>query len=986
MEVFRPEVHALFLSPFLDEVRTLLGDEEVRRMVDSFGVTEESLRDSDAWVSLEFCERFCETIFDRTRDPAIFDRCGRLVLSRRYLRILRPLFRTFGTPMFAYNQVAQAAPRFNKVGSMKVLARRRGFVRMEYRSIWGAPRERGPLICRTRIAQLSGLPTMFDLPPARVRHPICMHTGGESCVYEFEWSEPAGKAISRLGAAAGAMGGWLAASIAEAPSGLRAVIWAGGALFCWSLGKLYELRRDLGQRVAEIHDYHDALTRSASSAEERYAQLLQTNAEIEMKVEERTARLSETSARLEATLKQVQALKDAERNFYSNVSHDLRTPLTLIVAPVSELLRRHDLPGQAVRFLETVKRNAEQLRRMIDQLLDLEKVDAGRVELAPVAIDPSGLLRTIEEQFAAAAVSGAVALETEGPDGAAAISVDVGWITSALQNLVVNALRFARHRVSVRLREEEPGVVFEVEDDGAGIAPEDLPHIFDRFAQGGDVARRKSGTGLGLALAREAARLHGGSLTVTSAPGEGATFRLALPPRPPEPPPVRSLTPTPSPLAAPAAAMLLVASAPTSAPAAAPAPAHQPAPGTPAAAPPVLLYGAPVSAPDGLLARRAARPAAQVTPGPRRRSWPGPSRDAPLVLVVEDDEDLRDLIGDLLAERYRVEGARDGADGLAVAQRLRPDAIVSDIAMPKMDGYQMCRAIRQQEEGRRVPIIFLTARAQLPRLLEGFEAGADDYVTKPFHAPELLARVGVHVLLGRLLKEMAHRERLATLGLVAASIAHQVRNPLSALQNTVESLRDRVTASPRTDGMFELIAECTSRIEKLTDDLLDLSRVDREGMARFRPADGIRACVRVLSARLPPETRIVTKLDEHIEVVGRPGDLNHVFLNLIDNAARAVAGAGTVVVQASRADGDFVFEVGDSGPGIPEPEREAIFEPFYSTREAGQGTGLGLFLVKKVVGAHQGSVSVGTSDLGGASFVVRLPGANPLGGALPGGI
>jgi two-component system NtrC family sensor kinase len=185
-----------------------------------------------------------------------------------------------------------------------------------------------------------------------------------------------------------------------------------------------------------------------------------------------------------------------------------------------------------------------------------------------------------------------------------------------------------------------------------------------------------------------------------------------------------------------------------------------------------------------------------------------------------------------------------------------------------------------------------------------------------------------------------------------------------------------VQGGPRTAGMFDLIEECAGRIEKLTNDLLDLSRVDRQEVARFRPTDGIRACVRVVSARLPPETRIVTSLGvaDDLELEGRPGDLNHVFLNLIDNAARAVGGGGTVTVTAGRADDCFVLEVADSGPGVPEGDRDAIFEPFYSTRAAGEGTGLGLFLVKKVVGAHGGSVSVGRSELGGASFQVRLPG------------
>jgi signal transduction histidine kinase len=926
MEVFRPEVHALFLSPFLDEARTVLREEEVRALVESFGVTEASLRDRDAWVSLEFVEAFCERLYARHADPAIFDRCGRLALTPRYLGILRPLFRAFGTPMFAYSQAAQSATRFNKVGWMKILERRRGFIKVEYRPLPGAPRERSALVCRTRAAQLGGIPTLFDLPAARVRHPVCMHRGGESCIYEFDWREPAGKLRSRLGLLAGLLVGAAAASALRLTSYLAGVVIVGPALFAWVLGRLGELKRDLSQRVREIHDYHDALTRSASAAEERYAQLLQTKSEIELKVEERTAKLSETSGRLESTLKEVQGLKDAEHRFYSNVSHDLRTPLTLILAPLSELLERKDLPERVTGYLATIRRNTEQLRRMIDQLLDLEKVDAARVELTKVPVEPAAFLRTIDEQFSAAATASGITLDFVVPDAPKAIPLDASWIDSALQNLVINALRFASSRVAVRLRDDAASVVFEVEDDGEGIAPQDLTRIFDRFAQAGDAARRKSGTGLGLALAREAARLHGGSLSVASAPGAGATFTLTLP---------RDV-------------------------AASTAPAV-PRPASRAPSEPML-----------------------VTAGPQRKSWDGPSRDAPLVLVVEDDDDLRTFIGDVLSVRYRVEAARDGQQGLEIALRLQPDAIVSDIAMPKMDGYQLCREIRSREESARVPIVLLTSRTNLSRVLEGFGAGADDYITKPFHAPELLARVSVHLLLARLMKEMAHRERLATLGLVAASIAHQVRNPLSAIQNTIEALRERVSAGPRTEGMFALIADCTARIEKLTDDLLDLSRVDRGELGRFRPAEGIRACVRVLAAGLPSKTKIITHLDDEVEVLGRSGDLNHVFLNLIDNALRAVGGEGTVSITAGRIDRDFVLEVADSGPGIPEIHREAIFEPFYSTRVAGEGTGLGLFLVKKVVAAHKGSVAVGRSELGGASFIVRLPRSEQIGALVAG--
>jgi signal transduction histidine kinase len=916
MEVFRPEVHALFLCPFLDETRAIVGDAGVRELVESFGVTEEALRDREAWVSLEFCEAFCERLFVRHNDPAMFDRCGRLVVSPRYAGVLRPLFRTFGTPMLAYTQVAQSAARLNKVGRMKILEKRRGRIKIEYRCLPEGPRERSVLVCRTRAAQLSGLPTLFDLPPAEVIHPVCMHRGQECCVYDLSWHEPAGRIVSRLGLVAGGLAGLLLAPVFHAQGSHGWWIALPGGLLLWSVGRLAELGRDLRQRVSEIHDYHDALTRSASAAEERYAELLVTKAEVERKVEERTGRLRETSVRLEAALRVMEELKNAQRSFYANVSHDLRTPLTLILAPLGEILSRDVLPEGTRRHLETIRKNAEALRKIIDQLLEMEKIDAGRAELTRLPTDPVALVRAIEERFAVPAASNGIALTVEAPERLPLVLIDPTFIESALSNLVANAFRFARTQVVLRLSEREGALIFKVEDDGEGIAPEDLPRIFDRFAQAGDTAKRKSGTGLGLALAREAARLHDGTLAADSTPGSGATFTLTLP-RPKVGPP---------------------------------------SDGAPAPRRPRLLTPAP-------------------TPGePRRLRWDGPDPHAPLVLVVEDDDDLREFVGGVLSTRYRIESARDGEDGIEMALRLRPDAVVSDIAMPKRDGYELCRQLRARERGRRTPVVLLTARTQLARVLEGFEAGADDYLTKPFHAPELLARVQAQVTLGRLLKEVAHKERLATLGMMAASVAHQVRNPLSALQNTVESLKERVERSPRTMDMFELVEECAGRIERLTDDLLDLSRVDREEVARFRPADGIRACVRVLSAHLPEATRIVTRLDEEVEIEGRPGDLNHVFLNLIDNAARAVDGCGVVEVRTARADDAFILEVADSGPGVPESDRQAIFEPFYSTRAAGQGTGLGLFMVKKVVGAHGGSVSVGRSDLGGASFLVRIPG------------
>jgi len=353
----------------------------------------------------------------------------------------------------------------------------------------------------------------------------------------------------------------------------------------------------------------------------------------------------------------------------------------------------------------------------------------------------------------------------------------------------------------------------------------------------------------------------------------------------------------------------------------------------------------------------------------------GPAPDAPLALVVEDNDDLRAYIADVLGSRYRVRSAQDGERGLSLALELRPHLIVSDIAMPRMDGLEMTRRLRQHDETRTTPLILVTAHRNVATVLDGFEAGADDYVSKPFHGRELLARANVHVRLRQLIREMAHRERLATLGVVAASVAHQVRNPLTVLQSGLPAMQRRLAEKldQPTREMLEVMVGCAKRIERMTVDLLDLSRVDRAEVSIFRPGEGIAAACRLVGAGIQTGVELDVDVDESVPMSGRPGDLNHVFLNLVDNAARAVGDAGKVTVTGSRDGDDYVIRVEDSGVGVAEDSRERIFEPFWTSRPAGEGTGLGLSIAKQVVDQHGGSIAVGRSELGGALFVVRLP-------------
>lgn len=919
-EIFLPEVHSFFLRPFLDEAPEKLGQGKLQQLLRQLGTEETKLRDQTAWVSLRFCEAFFERLVAGGADPAIFDRCGRLALSQKYIGILRPLFRAFGTPMFAYRQTAQSTARFNKVGEWVLKEVRLGFVDLEYRCRPGAPVERCKYICQARGAQLGAIPTMFDLLPAEVKHPSCLHAGGKVCRYELRWKEYGTRRASRLLLALGLPAGAALAAFFGGEGLALAAGAAGCGVTAWALARIVELQRRLAEQAADVTEGQDALARSVRFHEEQFAQLTEAKSEVDRKVEERTEEVVDANRKLATALQDMQALEQAERNFFANISHDLRTPLTLILAPLDELLADDAaLPLTIRQSMETIQRSARQLRRLIDQLLDLEKIQAGRVELSRGPVDMRGLLQGVAERFSTIARKQSRTVDLSAPESARLISLDARWVDSAVTNLVSNALRFARTAVRIRLADCPEAAVVEVEDDGPGIPPEELSRIFDRFVQGGPPGERRGGTGLGLAIAREAARLHGGTLTVRSEVGVGTTFTVTLP---------RVLG-----LGTPA-----VAGGP-------PAPAPDDVP---------LM---PTGIPDG-----------------DRRTWEGPSPDAPLVMVAEDDDDLRVFMARTLAAHYRVDVARDGEEGLALLRTRQPDAVICDVAMPKLDGYELCRLARADAATRLTPFLLVTARSHIDRVMEGLEAGANDYVTKPFHPRELVARLDAHLTLRRILKDAAHKERLVTLGLLAASVAHQVRNPLSALKNTVTALQRKVTReiSPASPPMFALINECAGRIERFTKDLLDLARVEPAEAGPIKPAQGIESVIRLMSTNLPLTVTIDAALDWSIEVTGKPGDLNHVFMNLVDNALRAVGTAGKVKVSARGERGEFVFEVADSGPGVPADKREWIFEPFATTRST-DGTGLGLYIVKKIVLDHGGQIAVDQSELGGALFRVRIP-------------
>ena len=490
-----------------------------------------------------------------------------------------------------------------------------------------------------------------------------------------------------------------------------------GGVAVLALCRNMALHSELGERVQNMLDLRNALTRSELAAEQRYIELFEAKSEVDRKVELRTTELRDTSNALAKTLDTVRAQERAKTDFFNNVSHELRTPLTLILAPLDDLVAGREPPGGRALALAAMRRNADRLLHLINQVLDLAKVDAGEVRLQRTPTDLAAVARSVVSTFEAAANTRKVALSLEADPKLEPLALDRSWIETALINLVANALRFVNAGGHVRLRIEDlvERVALSVEDDGVGMDAEDAARVFERFSRaGGDTGGDHRGTGLGLSIVREAARLHGGEVSLRTKKGEGSTFTLSLPrqhDRQYDLPGLRGCTSF-----APAAGM---------------------------AEAELRELGVAEHAHDPLLL--------------------GPL-GAPTALVIDDNPDLRAHVAHVLAARYRVTAVADGRAALAAARALVPDVIISDVAMPELDGLSLLRELRTDERLRDIPVLLVTARSNVTHVVEGFAAGASDYLVKPFHATELLARVNVHVNLRRMSGQLARKERLAALG------------------------------------------------------------------------------------------------------------------------------------------------------------------------------------------------------------------------------
>jgi signal transduction histidine kinase/DNA-binding response OmpR family regulator len=443
----------------------------------------------------------------------------------------------------------------------------------------------------------------------------------------------------------------------------------------------------------------------------RSAKLEKEKQKLEQTVKERTKEINNKTRQLEIQTLQLKEqagklkeLDQAKSRFFANISHEFRTPLTLIMGPLEQIISDYgQKDGGLEKKMRMMLRNSRRLFSLINRLLDLSRLDSGKMKLNAAKQNILPFIKSVVTSFETAASQKELELVFHPPDtGDMLLYFDGEKIEDVLCNLLVNAVKFTPPggKITVEAKpvtealEHFPSGFLElsVGDTGPGIPREQLPHIFDRFYQSETSnEHQRQGFGIGLALTRELIRLHRGRIDVHSRAGEdsGTTFTIRLPlgDRHLEPDEISALSQVP-------------------------------------AEPEKML--------DGLEPEER-----EETKDTGEEVRPGKD----LVLVVEDNGDVRQYIRSSLEPQYQVIEAKDGREGIEKALAVIPDLIISDIMMPRADGYQLCRELKTDIKTSHVPIILLTAKASEASILEGYRTQADDYITKPFSIPVLLARI-----------------------------------------------------------------------------------------------------------------------------------------------------------------------------------------------------------------------------------------------------
>lgn len=436
--------------------------------------------------------------------------------------------------------------------------------------------------------------------------------------------------------------------------------------------------------------------------------------------------------------KRVEALAELDRAktlFFSNISHEFRTPLTLLMSPLEDALNDPDVIPENKKRLDVAYRNGLRMQKLVNTLLEFSRIEAGRMDGKFERVDICTLTEDLVSTFRSAIEKAGMSLEIECHEVTGDVYVDPEMWERIILNLVSNAFKYSNDgTIKVTVREVDQELQVTISDTGVGIPEDQLEKIFDRFHRVENTqGRSQEGTGIGLAMVKELVRIHHGTIKVSSLPGKGSVFNLSIPL----------------------------------------GKAHLPADKISDSEGRTFVYKHSAAFVEEAL---------KWIPGEQSDDTmvdipPQDSNGVPkhVVLLADDNTDMREYVQRLLSGQFTVITARDGEEALNKAIAAKPDLILSDIMMPKLDGFGLLKKLRNHPDLKTTPVIFLSARAGEEAKVEGLDAGADDYLVKPFSARELIVRISNHIRISQVRRET--EQQFYQLFLQAPAMINVFRGP-----------------------------------------------------------------------------------------------------------------------------------------------------------------------------------------------------------------
>jgi PAS domain S-box-containing protein len=478
--------------------------------------------------------------------------------------------------------------------------------------------------------------------------------------------------------------------------------------------------------------------------------------------------------------KRAEALAAIDRSktaFFSNVSHEFRTPLTLMLGPLEDLLARENIAVDIKGSVDAAHRNALRLLKLVNNLLDYSRVEAGRVQAAYQPLDLAELTIDLASSFRSIIEKAEMELLVNCPPILSQIFVDRQMWEKIVLNLLSNAFKYTlKGTITVALSQRGNEAVLEVRDTGVGIPASELPHMFERFHRVQNSAgRTHEGTGIGLSLVHELVHLHGGTIAVESIEGAGSTFTIKIPTGHAHLPQEHILKDTQN--------------SDSSA-----------------------LKGAFIKEAFSLLDETSQQGINAETAGDVAIGDDQAKSKETRILVVDDNKDMREYLIRLLDPFFTIYTAINGKDALDKLPKIHPDLVLSDMMMPVMDGKTMLQGIRLNSATFRLPVIFLSARAGEEARIDGLEAGADDYLVKPFSAAELLTKIRAQIKISKARGQAeTHLRNLFTDAPVAIAIYRGAGHIIELANQRMLQYWGRSTEDTFNKSLFDAVPELESQ-------------------------------------------------------------------------------------------------------------------------------------------------------------------------------